>query len=49
MTKWIIYSKDDKPLHESITEYNSDGEIVYQDTFEYMPAYSDLSCSKADA
>lgn len=35
MDKWIIYSRDGSPKHQSITQYNSDGRIVYQDTLEY--------------
>lgn len=35
MTKWTIYGKDGTAKHESLTEYSSDGKIVYQDTFEY--------------
>lgn len=35
MTKWTIYDRKGKALHESITEFNGDGKIVYQDTLEY--------------
>lgn len=35
MGKWAIFDKNGKQLHESITEYNGDGKIVYQDTLEY--------------
>lgn len=35
MTKWAIYGKDGAVRHESRTEYNSDGGVVWQDTFEY--------------
>ena len=38
--KWAIYrgtGKDKgKPLHESITQYDGNGDVVYQDTFEYV-------------
>lgn len=33
--KWTIYDKSGKPKHESITEFNGDGGVVYQDTIEY--------------
>lgn len=35
MAKWAIYDRDGNVRHESVTEYNGDGKIVYQDTFEY--------------
>lgn len=35
MSKWTIYGKDGKAKHESLTKYNSDGKVVYQDTFDY--------------
>lgn len=35
MSKWTIYGKDGKAKHESITKYNGDGKVVYQDTLEY--------------
>lgn len=35
MTKWYIYNRKGDVLHESVTEFDGNGEIVRQDTLEY--------------
>lgn len=35
MAKWIIYDKDGEAKHESVTNYDSNGKVVSQDTLEY--------------
>lgn len=35
MAKWCIYDKNGNVIHESVTEYNGDGDVVVQDTIEY--------------
>lgn len=34
MSKWTIYDKKGKELHESVTKYDGDGNVVRQDTLE---------------
>lgn len=33
--KWTIFSKNGEAKHESLTQYNGDGRVVYQDSLEY--------------
>lgn len=35
MTKWSIYNRKGDVLHESVTEFDGNGEVVRQDTLEY--------------
>ena len=35
MSKWTIYDRNGKVLHESVTNYDGNGRIVEQDTLEY--------------
>lgn len=35
MSRWVIYSKDGKVLHESVTNYDGNGRAVEQDTLEF--------------
>lgn len=35
MTKWYIYNRKGDVLHESVTEFDGNGEVVRQDTLEY--------------
>ena len=35
MTKWSIYNKKGEILHESVTDFDGNGDIVRQDTLEY--------------
>ena len=39
MSKFTIYNKNGVVLHESITEYNSDGEQVWTDSLEYSGSW----------
>lgn len=34
MSKWTIYDRNGKVLHESVTKYDGDGNVVQQDTLE---------------
>ena len=35
MSKWTIYDRNGKVLHESVTNYDGNGKVVEQDTLEY--------------
>ena len=35
MTKWSIYNRKGDVLHESVTEFDGNGDVVRQDTLEY--------------
>ena len=35
MSKWTIYDRNGKVLHESVTSYDGNGKVVEQDTLEY--------------
>ena len=35
MSRWTIYNRNGKVLHESVTNYDGNGKIVEQDTLEY--------------
>ena len=44
MSKWTIYDRNGKVLHESVTKYDGDGNVVQQDTLEMSGKWMGESC-----